>query len=139
MLAAALGGVLIGGSAGLLMLTRGRIAGIGGMAGGLVSARSPGERDVEHRAAFLAGLVLAGLVATAVHTRAIGAVHVPLAAVALGGLLVGWGVQRGSGCTSGHGVCGIARFSLRSLVATLTFMATGALTVFVAHHLGAIR
>lgn len=139
MLAAALGGVLIGGSAGLLMLARGRIAGIGGMVGGLVSAAPHRARDAEHRVAFLAGLVLAGAVAAALHVHAIGAARVPLALVALGGLLVGWGVQRGSGCTSGHGVCGLSRFSLRSLVATLTFMATGALTVFFAHHVGALR
>lgn len=132
-----LGGVLIGGSAGALMLARGRVAGVGGMVGGLVSPHA--ERDNEHRVAFLAGLVLAGLVATFVHPTALGHARIPLAAVAIGGLLVGWGVQRGSGCTSGHGVCGIARFSKRSIVATLTFMATGALTVLATHRLWVIR
>ena len=127
-----LGGFLIGGSAGALMLARGRVAGVGGMVGGLVSPRA--ERDNEHRVAFLAGLVLAGLVATFVHPTALGHARIPLAAVAIGGLLVGWGVQRGSGCTSGHGVCGIGRGSPRSLVAKATFMATAILTVFVTRH-----
>lgn len=141
MLGAILGGVLIGTSAGLLMLTRGRIAGIGGMLGGLARRSASGppssavDGDGAHRFAFLAGLVLAGAIAAAFGARSLGTAHVPLAAVAFGGLLVGWGVQRGSGCTSGHGVCGIARFSLRSLVATLTFMATGALTVLLTHSL----
>jgi uncharacterized membrane protein YedE/YeeE len=132
MLTAALGGVLIGGSAGLLMLARGRVAGIGGMVGGLVAPRRSDDAD---RLAFLAGLVFAGVFAAALHARTLASVQVPLFAVAVGGLLVGWGVQRGRGCTSGHGVCGLARFSARSLVATLTFMATGALTVLLTHHL----
>ncbi|HEY1959231.1 MAG TPA: YeeE/YedE thiosulfate transporter family protein [Polyangiaceae bacterium] len=127
------GGVLIGGSAGALMLARGRVAGVGGMVGGLVA--TPGERDGEHRVAFLLGLVLAGLVAALIHPSALGPARIPLAAVAIGGLLVGWGGQRGGGCTSGHSVCGVARFSKRSVVATLTFMATGALTVLATHAL----
>ena len=123
-----LAGVLIGASAGALMLGRGRVAGVGGMLGGLASA--PRE-DTWHRAAFLAGLVLAGLVAAILHAPTLGASPLPLPLLVIGGLLVGYGGQRAAGCTSGHGVCGIARFAPRSLVATLTFMATGAITVWV--------
>jgi uncharacterized membrane protein YedE/YeeE len=115
------------------MLGRARIAGVGGMLGGLVNEP---ERDTSHRAAFLLGLVVAGVAAALLHAPTLGASRLSLPALALGGLLVGWGGQRASGCTSGHGVCGLARFSKRSLVATLTFMATGALTVFVMHHWG---
>ena len=124
-----LGGVLIGVSAGALMLGRARIAGVGGMLGGLASA--PRE-DTWHRVAFLAGLVIAGAVAALFHASTLAAASpLPLPALAIGGLLVGYGGQRAAGCTSGHGVCGIARFAPRSLVATLTFMATGAITVWV--------
>lgn len=123
-----LGGVLIGVSAGALMLGRGRIAGVGGMLGGLAS--SPRE-DTWHRAAFLAGLVIAGAVAAMLHAPALAGSPLPIPALVIGGLLVGYGSQRAAGCTSGHGVCGIARFAPRSLVATLTFMATGAITVWV--------
>ena len=133
MLTAILGGVLIGASAGALMLGRGRIAGVGGMVGGL--GTTP-EKDTAHRLAFIAGLVLAGIGAALLHAQTLGASHLPLPALAVGGALVGYGGQRAAGCTSGHGVCGLARFSKRSLVATLTFMATGALTVFVIHHWG---
>ena len=132
MLTAILGGVLIGGAAGVLMLARGRIAGVGGMVGGLVNPNA--QRDDRHRIAFLAGLVLAGTVAALLHAHTLGTARIPLAAVALGGLFVGWGGARANGCTSGHGVCGIARFSSRSVVATLTFIATGAITVFATHH-----
>ena len=123
-----LGGVLIGVSAGALMLGRGRVAGVGGMLGGLASA--PRE-DTWHRAAFLSGLLIAGLVAALFHAPTLAASPLSIPALAVGGLLVGYGSQRASGCTSGHGVCGIARFAPRSLVATLTFMATGAITVWV--------
>lgn len=136
MLTEILGGVLIGGSAGAYMIARGRIAGVGGMLGGLTTRQ--GARDGD-RVAFLAGLVLAGALAAVLHAPTLGGARIPLALVALGGVLVGWGVARGSGCTSGHGVCGIARFSTRSIVATLTFMATGALTVLATHHFGLLR
>jgi hypothetical protein len=123
-----LGGVLIGASAGALMLGRGRVAGVGGMLGGLAS--SPRE-DTWHRAAFLAGLVIAGAIAAIAHAPTLAGSTLSIPALAIGGLLVGYGSQRAAGCTSGHGVCGIARLAPRSLVATLTFMATGALTVWV--------
>ncbi|HET8731104.1 MAG TPA: YeeE/YedE family protein [Moraxellaceae bacterium] len=130
-LTALAGGVLIGISAGLMMMLNGRIAGISGILGGLIRPVA-GERG--WRAAFLAGLVLApvawGLVAAA---PAI-VVATPLPVLVVAGLLVGVGTRFGSGCTSGHGVCGLSRLSLPSLVATLCFMATGFVSVFVVRH-----
>ncbi|MCF4126792.1 YeeE/YedE family protein [Methylobacterium sp. SyP6R] len=131
-LGATLGGVMIGASASLLLVLNGRIAGISGILGGLMAAPS---RDTGWRAGFLAGLVLAplayGLVAS-LPTVTVGA-SLPL--LALAGLLVGFGARLGSGCTSGHGVCGLARLSPRSMVATGTFMAVAILTVLVTRHL----
>jgi uncharacterized membrane protein YedE/YeeE len=125
------GGALIGLAAVALMLFHGRIAGISGIVGGVLAPRTG---DVAWRLAFLAGM-LGG-------AAALGAAgHVPvlqgrpgLAVVALAGLLVGYGTRLGSGCTSGHGVCGLARLSPRSLVATLVFMASAAAVVFVTRH-----
>ncbi len=131
-LGATLGGVMIGASASLLLLLNGRIAGISGILGGLLAAPS---RETGWRAAFLAGLVMAPLVyglGSSLPEVTVGA-SFPLLTVA--GLLVGFGSRLGSGCTSGHGVCGIGRGSPRSLVATGTFMAVAILTVFVVRHL----
>lgn len=126
------GGILLGIAAALFILANGRVLGISGILAGLVRVR-PG--DAGWRLAFVAGLLLApvlwGLVGRPVAARIEAG---PLLLVA-GGLLVGWGTGHGSGCTSGHGVCGLARLSPRSLVATLAFMATGAGTVFVVRHL----
>ncbi|MGI6244544.1 MAG: YeeE/YedE family protein [Pseudochelatococcus sp.] len=126
------GGVLIGLSAVLLMALHGRIAGITGILSGLLP---PGAGDRAWRAAFLAGAVIAPALIAAVSGRAI-PFESPTPAVwlAIGGLIVGVGVHFGGGCTSGHGVCGMARLSRRSIVATLTFMASTALTVFVIRH-----
>ncbi len=130
------GGVLLGGAAGLLYLLRGRVAGIGGIFGGAITAHTADGREGRaHRLWFLLGLLLAGFGAARVAPSSFGTTGTPLVLVAIAGLLVGFGMQRGSGCTSGHGVCGIARLSKRSIVATLTFMATGFATVFVTHHL----
>ncbi|GKT02380.1 YeeE/YedE [Acidovorax sp. SUPP3434] len=127
------GGALIGLAAGGFFLLAGRIAGISGVAGGLLRPR---RGDRAWRAAFLAGLIAAPLAY---------ALAAPLPAVRIGagpglliaaGLLVGVGTRYGAGCTSGHGVCGLARLSVRSLVATLVFMAAGIGTVFVLRHLG---
>lgn len=123
---ALLGGGLIGLSAALLWLTHGRIAGITGITGGVIAAR--GGRG--WRAAFLVGLAAAGLVARVVAPQAIGAPRHGWPLVIAAGLLVGFGTQLGGGCTSGHGVCGLARWSTRSLVAVATFMTTGALTAW---------
>ncbi|AKU92448.1 YeeE/YedE family protein [Vulgatibacter incomptus] len=130
------GGVLIGVSASLLLLFNGRVAGISGILGGLVS-RQPGKI---WRALFVAGLVVGGAVAYAAMPGRFDASAAPsLPLVAIAGALVGIGTRLGSGCTSGHGVCGISRLSPRSIVATLTFMATGALSVLVVRLVGGLE
>ena len=130
---ALIGGALIGLAAALLWWTLGRIAGVSTILGSALAERGP---DSGWRFAFLAGLLVAGLGAVLLFPHA---VHLDLAAGAgqllVAGLLVGFGTQMGSGCTSGHGVCGIGRLSVRSLVATLSFMVSGMLTVSVAKHL----
>jgi hypothetical protein len=127
--ASLIGGALIGASASALLVLNGRVAGISGMLGGLVRP-VPGERG--WRLGFVGGLLAGGVLLAWLHPA-----FVPHASAGVGwpwilgaGLLVGYGTQLGNGCTSGHGVCGISRFSTRSLVATLTFMLTGALTAF---------
>ena len=119
------GGLLIGLGATILMLFSGRIAGVSGIFSGLLDPK-PG--DMGWRAAFVAGIAVGGAVLFALSPE-IFATTLPrsLPAVALGGLLVGFGARLGSGCTSGHGVCGIARLGPRSIVATVTFIASGAL------------
>ncbi len=126
------GGLLIGLGVALLLLFNGRIAGISGIVGGLLR---PVRGDVTWRAAFVAGLVAAPLVwlVVAALPRLHVAADTPTLVVA--GLLVGIGTRYGSGCTSGHGVCGLSRGSLRSLAATATFMAAGFVVVFVVRHL----
>lgn len=120
------GGALIGLSASLLLLANGRIAGISGILGGLLSPKSG---DIAWRLAFAAGLSAAGVAVFLSAPDLIAASDTrSMAATAIAGLLVGFGVRMGNGCTSGHGVCGLSRFSKRSLVATLTFMATGMAT-----------
>lgn len=127
------GGVLIGVSATLLMLVSGRIMGATGIVAGILFPASRG--DFAWRAALLAGMVTGPLVVLLV-TGAMPAVQVPAstAMMVVGGLIVGLGVTFGGGCTSGHGVCGMARLSPRSIVATLTFMATTFATVYVVRH-----
>jgi uncharacterized membrane protein YedE/YeeE len=126
-----LGGILIGASVTLLMALHGRIAGMTGILAGLLP---PLASDWAWRGAYIAGAVLS----PALYVFAGGKVDfaVPSSTLALigGGLLVGIGVFFGSGCTSGHGVCGIARLSPRSIVATLTFMATAFATVYIMRH-----
>lgn len=120
------GGLLIGLSAALLLLLNGRIAGISGLVAGL---GRPGERRTAD-AAFLIGLGLGPpLYALLAGHWPVMRIAAGLPVLALAGLLVGFGTRLGSGCTSGHGVCGLARFSPRSLAAVLTFLATGMLTV----------
>jgi uncharacterized membrane protein YedE/YeeE len=124
--ASLLGGALIGLAASLLLWSTGRIAGISGIVAELLlGARG----DRAWRAAFLAGLIAAGLACALLWPDTVGASPRSLPVVAGAGILVGVGTRLGNGCTSGHGVCGISRLSPRSIVATLTFMATGMLTV----------
>jgi uncharacterized membrane protein YedE/YeeE len=132
-LASLLGGALIGLAAVLLMAVHGRIAGMTGILSGLLV---PQQDDWTWRAAFLAGAVAAPAVIVAVLGRADVPFEslVPLPWLAAGGILVGLGVTYGGGCTSGHGVCGLARLSPRSFAAVLTFMATTGLTVFLIRH-----
>lgn len=129
-----LGGVLIGLAAVLLMGSLGRIAGISGIVGGLAS--TPSVSDPGWRLAFLIGLILPPFALSVLSGGSgIGQPTVSWPWMAAAGLLVGIGTRLGSGCTSGHGVCGIARLSPRSIVATLVFMLSGMVTVFVTHHL----
>ena len=126
------GGLLLGLAAALFILLNGRVLGISGIVGGLLKPR---RGDAGWRVAFIAGLLAApmawALFAAPVAPRiAAGPVLLVVA-----GLLVGWGTRHGCGCTSGHGVCGLARLSPRSLVATLAFMGSGFATVFVVRHL----
>jgi uncharacterized membrane protein YedE/YeeE len=124
-----IGGVLIGLAAVGLLVFHGRIAGISGIAGGIFR-REPG--DTGWRVMFLVGLFVAGVAWSAVRPLDYAfAIERSTLALVFAGLVVGVGTQLGSGCTSGHGVCGIGRFSRRSIVATLTFMTTAAATVFV--------
>jgi uncharacterized membrane protein YedE/YeeE len=127
------GGALIGLAAVLLMALHGRILGATGILGGLLRLDDPSDWSL--RAAIVAGMA-AGPLAWLIFAGEHPVIDLPIsnAAVVLGGLIVGVGVSYGGGCTSGHGVCGIARFSRRSLVATVCFMATAIATVFVIRH-----
>ncbi|WP_236011968.1 YeeE/YedE family protein [Marinobacter mangrovi] len=125
------GGIMIGLAAVILILVNGRIAGISGILGGLLT---PSKGENAWRVAFLLGMVSAPLIWVVV--AALPAIEIdastPLLVIA--GLLVGFGTRMGSGCTSGHGVCGLSRLSPRSLVATTLFMAMGFVTVYIVRH-----
>jgi uncharacterized membrane protein YedE/YeeE len=125
------GGVLIGLAAALFVLLNGRIAGVSGVLGGLLR-RTPG--DASWRLAFIAGLAVTPALFTLFGRDPAIQIDSGYAVLIAAGLLVGIGTRMGSGCTSGHGVCGLARLSPRSLVATLGFMAAGFVTVFVIRH-----
>ncbi|HYJ15381.1 MAG TPA: YeeE/YedE thiosulfate transporter family protein [Candidatus Limnocylindria bacterium] len=126
------GGLLIGLAAALLLLFNGRIAGISGILGGLIDANPISERL--WRGAFIIGLVCGAAVYSWIHGGLPLQLQVRSSGLLLAGLLVGFGTRLGSGCTSGHGVCGLARSSPRSLVATATFIACGMLTVYLTRH-----
>lgn len=126
------GGMMIGLAAISLMFFWGRIAGMSAIVIGVVP---PLASDWAWKAAFLGGAILAPLALQAAGHRVEFSSPIPLAALIAGGLITGLGVTFGSGCTSGHGICGLARFSRRSAVATLSFMAAGFVTVFIIRHL----
>ena len=129
---AAAGGVAIGIAAAMFILLNGRIAGISGILGGLLR---PSRGDIAWRVAFLAGLVGSPLLYALFKALPAPRIEAGPIALVVAGLLVGAGTRYGSGCTSGHGVCGISRLSVRSLVATGAFMGAGFATVYVARHL----
>ncbi len=130
--ASLIGGVLIGISASAMLLLMGKIAGISGIVGGLVSLK---ENDVIWRIAFVAGLLTGGFILSALAPQLF---QVEIArsagALVLAGFMVGFGARLGNGCTSGHGVCGIGRFSPRSIIATIIFIILGAAGVYVVNH-----
>jgi uncharacterized membrane protein YedE/YeeE len=130
---ALLGGLMIGGSATLLLWLNGRIAGISHIAGGVLAGK-PG--DLAWRLLFLGGLVAgAGIFYALFGDAPSPRAHFPVWLLAVASVLVGFGTSLGSGCTSGHGVCGLGRLSLRSLVATVIFVVTGMLATFAVRHL----
>jgi len=132
-LAALSGGLLIGLSATVLLLLNGRIAGISGIVGGLLQRYKAG--DFAWRVAFVLGLVLAPVLYRLFAELPESRIDAGWAMLVVAGVLVGFGSRLGSGCTSGHGVCGLSRLSPRSLVATATFMTTGFVAVYVVRHL----
>lgn len=129
------GGILIGLSATMLMAISGRIAGMTGILSGIIP---PISSDWQWRLAFLAGAVVAPLIVIATGNPIEYAVPTPLWLLAIGGFIVGVGVFFGSGCTSGHGVCGMARLSPRSIAATVTFMIFTGMTVYVVRHVAGL-
>lgn len=127
------GGAMIGLAASLFLLLTGRVAGISGIFGGLLH-RQP--NDTAWRAAFILGLVIAGIAGGfAMPSLFDSGPSRSIFASVMAGLLVGFGTRMGNGCTSGHGICGLSRLSIRSLVSVLTFMTTGAVTVYIVNHL----
>jgi uncharacterized protein len=132
-ISALLGGALIGSSAAATLILNGKIAGISGILGGVLQ---PIKGDALWRIFFLAGLLAGGVMLRIFlpHAFDFGIVR-PYPMLAMAGLLVGFGTRLGSGCTSGHGVCGVSRLSPRSLVATATFIVTGTMTVYLLNHL----
>jgi len=130
---ALIGGALIGLSAALLLFLNGRIAGISGIVG---KALFPEQRgDVSWRMYFLAGLLLGPLISRLIDGNAVlFRIETSLPVLVIAGLLVGYGTSLGGGCTSGHGICGLARFSPRSALATVVFMDVAAMTVYIVRH-----
>jgi uncharacterized protein len=126
------GGALIGTAAGLLILLNGRIAGISGIVGGLLK---PSRGEIAWRTAFILGLVMAPVAYSLAWPLPPVQIEANEGLLVIAGLLVGLGTRYATGCTSGHGVCGLSRLSLRSLAATVNFMAAGFATVFVVRHL----
>lgn len=130
-----IGGLILGFSTLIFILVNGRIAGISGILGGLLT-RAKG--DMWWRIAFIAGLMMAPWIYRLFATLPAIQINASYPILVLAGLLVGFGTRLGSGCTSGHGICGLSRLSPRSLVATGAFMAAGFITVFIVRHMIAI-
>jgi uncharacterized protein len=128
---ATIGGVVIGVAAALFVLVNGRVAGISGIVGGMLHPRAG---DVAWRLAFVTGLLLAPLAAETVALQTSVTIDASYPVLIVAGFVVGIGTRYAGGCTSGHGVCGLSRLSPRSLVATLSFMAAGLITVYVVRH-----
>ena len=126
------GGLLLGLASVLFILLSGRVLGISGILGGLIKPRAG---DTSWRIAFILGLLVAPTVWALFAPPVAPRIEAGWGVLVLAGLLVGWGTRYGSGCTSGHGVCGLSRLSPRSLVATLAFMGAGFATVLVVRHL----
>jgi len=126
-----LGGVLIGLATAMLLLLNGRIAGISGIIGGLIKPR---WHDVGWRIAFVLGLLIAPSAWTWLDYLPVPLIEASNTTLILAGLLVGIGTRFGAGCTSGHGICGLSRFSPRSIIATLSFMLVGFITVYLVRH-----
>lgn len=132
-LSALSGGILIGLSATFLLFFNGRIAGISGIMGGLINAP---RTELFWRIAFLVGIVIGAFLFQLIRPDFYQPrENFPIWLLAIGGFLVGFGTRMGNGCTSGHAICGIARFSIRSIAATITFMASGFLTVYIMRHI----
>ena len=125
------GGLLIGLAAAMLVLLNGRIAGVSGIVGGLLA---PLRGDIGWRVAFVLGLLFAPAAWMLFRSNPVPRIDASFGTLVVAGLLVGVGTSYASGCTSGHGVCGLSRLSPRSLIATLAFMAAGVLTVFIVKH-----
>jgi len=128
-----IGGLLVGTAAVVFLHYNGRILGVSGMAGGLLDGP---QQERGFRASFLAGLLVGALALLLALPSSFGRSPASLPVLAVAGLLVGFGTRLGNGCTSGHGVCGTSRLSPRSIVATLTFIGIGMLTVFLVRKLG---
>ena len=129
-----IGGLLIGLSTVMLIFFKGRIAGISGVLGGLTQWSNTPAGHYSWRIAFVLGLVLSASIYGLVATVPASQIDAGYGLLILAGLLVGFGTRMGSGCTSGHAVCGIGRLSPRSIVATLSFMASGFVTAFILFH-----
>ena len=131
-----LGGLMIGCAAAIFLLFNGRIMGASGIAGGLVDGTGRGTWT--ERAAFMAGLIGVPAILSLFVKMPATNVTSNLSLLVVAGLLVGFGTRLGSGCTSGHGVCGMSRFSMRSIIATLVYIGAGVLMVLVARNMGLI-
>ena len=131
---ALLGGLMLGVGASLLLIFSGKIAGISGIVAYLINPNNSGRKETAWRALFLIGLISAGLVYQLFAALPPVTINANNSTLIVAGLLVGFGSRMGSGCTSGHGICGLSRLSLRSLVATLSFMLSGFVLTYAMLH-----